>query len=88
MVDGFPADVDPSILTNQAEYEPTKLKENLILGTPDEAIRKLKRYEALGMDYFCYQASYGLPIALQQRSLKLFIEEVMPAFQEMGTVAA
>ena len=88
VVDGFPADVDPSILTNQAEYEPTKLKENLILGTPDEAIRKLKRYEALGMDYFCYQASYGLPIALQQRSLKLFIEEVMPAFQEMGTVAA
>ena len=82
MVNGFPQDPDPALLNNRDEYEPGKLMENLILGTPDEAIAKLKRYEALGVDYFCYMGSYGLPIPAQRKSLKLFINEVMPEFQE------
>ena len=81
--DGFPQEPDPALLTNQGEYEPAKLMDNLILGTPEQAIAKLKPYEALGVDYFCYNASYGLPMARQKSSLKLFIDEVMPAFQEM-----
>ena len=56
--------------------------QNLVLGTPDEAIAKLKPYEELGVDYFCYCASYGLPLPEQKKSLRLFIDEVMPAFQE------
>ena len=48
----------------------------------EKAIAKLKPYEALGVDYFCYNASYGLPLELQKSSLKLFIEDVMPAFQD------
>ena len=80
--DGFAQAPDPSLLTNQAEYEPAKLVENLIVGTPDEAIAKLKPYEALGVDYFCYNASYGLEMPEQKKSLRLFIDEVMPAFQE------
>ncbi len=83
VVDGFPQEPDPALLTNQAEYEPSNLLANLILGTPDQAIAKLKPYEALGVDYFCYCASYGLPMAEQKKSLRLFIDEVMPAFQEM-----
>ena len=88
VVDGFPQKPDPSLLTNQAEFEASKLLDNLILGTPDQAIEKLRRYEALGIDYFCYNASYGLPMAQQRSSLKLFINEVMPAFQEVNKVAA
>jgi len=38
---GFPEEPDPALLTNQAAYEPAALKENLILGTPDEVIEKL-----------------------------------------------
>ena len=82
VVNGFPQEPDPELLTNQAEYEPANLLENLILGTPEQAIAKLKPYEALGVDYFCYCASYGLPMAEQKKSLRLFIDEVMPAFQE------
>ena len=88
VVNGFPEMADPALLTNQGEYEPQKLLENLILGSPEQAIEKLRRYEALGIDYFCYMASYGLPMDYQKSSLKLFINEVMPAFQEVNEVAA
>ncbi len=88
VVDGFPQAVDPAILTNQAEYEPANIMENLIFGTPDEAIAKLKPYEELGVDYFCYCASFGVPLADQKTSLRLFIDEVMPAFQEAPATTA
>ena len=76
------------MLVNQAEYEPSNLLQNLIFGTPDEAIAKLKHYEALGVDYFCYCASYGLDLTAEKKSIRLFIDEVMPAFQESGSAAS
>ncbi len=88
VIDGFPQEPDPELLSNQGEYTAEKLSENLILGTPDQAIEKLRRYEALGVDYFCYNASYGLPLEQQKRSLRLFIDEVLPAFQEVPAQAA
>ena len=57
------------------------LRQNLMFGTPDEVIAKLKPYEALGIDGFLYCASFGLPMKEQKRSLRLFIDEVMPEFQ-------
>jgi alkanesulfonate monooxygenase SsuD/methylene tetrahydromethanopterin reductase-like flavin-dependent oxidoreductase (luciferase family) len=81
VTNGFTEPVDLAALGNRAEYAPDLLRENLMFGTPDEVIAKLRRYEALGVDYFNYSASYGLPHAEQKASLKLFIDEVMPAFQ-------
>ncbi len=77
---GFAVDPDPSLFNNQAEYARDSLMENLILGTPDQAIRKLKRYEAAGVDHFCFNSAFGLPHRYQKESLRLFIREVMPAF--------
>ena len=88
VINGFPKEPPPELLTNQAEYEPATLLENLILGSPEQAIEKLRRYEALGVDYFCYMASYGLPMHYQKSSLELFINEVMPAFQAVNKDAA
>ena len=88
VVDGFPQEVDPSLLVNQAEYERSNLLQNLIFGTPDEAIAKLKPYEALGIDYFCYCASFGLDLAAQKKSFRLFVDEVMPAFQDNALAAS
>jgi len=79
---GFPEEVDDAIVANRADFAPELLRENLMFGTPDVVIDKLRRYEALGVDYFCYSASFGLPMAEQLRSLRLFIDEVMPAFAE------
>lgn len=80
--DGFAEAIDLSELGNRAEYAPSLLRENLMFGTPDEVIAKLRRYGALGVDYFNYSASFGMPHAEQKKSLRLFIDEVMPAFAE------
>ena len=88
VVDGFPQAPDPSLLTNQHEYTREMAEANLIFGTPDQAIEHLKRYEALGVDYFCYNAAFGVPLEAQKRSLRLFIDEVMPAFQDQSEAVA
>jgi alkanesulfonate monooxygenase SsuD/methylene tetrahydromethanopterin reductase-like flavin-dependent oxidoreductase (luciferase family) len=82
VVNGFPDKIDLASLENRAEYDPAMLRDNLMFGTPEEVIAKLKRYEAIGVGEFLYYASYGLPMDLQKKSLKLFIDEVMPAFRQ------
>ena len=78
--DGFPKAIDTAELANRDEYDPRMLHDNLMFGTPDQVIAKLKLYDELGVDEFTYYASLGLGQAEQKRSLKLFIDEVMPAF--------
>jgi len=82
VTNGFPEEIDIASLAHRAEYDPVMLRTNLMFGTPDEVIEKLRRYAALGIDNFLYCASYGLPMELQRKSLKLFIDEVMPAFAQ------
>ena len=80
MKDGFPKQIPFEDLGNRAEYDPKMLHDNLMFGTPDEVIAKLKQYEAIGVDEFIYYASLGLGLPEQKRSLELFINEVIPAF--------
>ena len=77
---GFPDRVPLDSLEGNAFVNPDTLEENLMFGSPDEVIEKLKRYEALGIDGFIYYASMGLGMEEQKRSMQLFIDEVMPAF--------
>jgi len=77
---GFPKSIPFDQLANRAEYDPDMLQLNLMFGTPDQVIAKLKLFQALGVDEFIYYASLGLGLAEQKRSLDLFINEVMPAF--------
>jgi alkanesulfonate monooxygenase SsuD/methylene tetrahydromethanopterin reductase-like flavin-dependent oxidoreductase (luciferase family) len=53
-----------------------------MFGTPDEVIRKLQIYEEQGVDQFCLGLSFNLPIELQLKTLRLFIDEVMPHFTD------
>jgi flavin-dependent trigonelline monooxygenase, oxygenase component len=78
---GFPAPIDLDALNDQ-QFDVASLRQNLMFGTPDEVIRKLKPYEALGVDHYTYCATFGLGLKEQKRSLELFIKEVMPAFAE------
>ena len=77
---GFPKSIPFDELGNRDEYDPKMLSENLMFGTPDEVIAKLKRYEDLGVDEFVYYASMGLGLKEQKRSLELFCSDVIPAF--------
>ncbi len=76
---GFAEQIDLQALAHRDEYKAETLREHLMFGTPDEVIAKLRAYERIGVD-FLYCASYGAAIADQKRSLQLFIDEVMPAF--------
>ena len=67
-------------VTNAADYEPVTLSENLVFGTPDEVVAKLRRSQELGGDEFVYYASLGLGLTEQKRSMELFCSEVIPAF--------
>jgi alkanesulfonate monooxygenase SsuD/methylene tetrahydromethanopterin reductase-like flavin-dependent oxidoreductase (luciferase family) len=80
VTNGFPKQVDLASIANRAEYDPGMLHENLMFGTPDQAIAKLKLYQDLGVDAFIYYASLGLGQAEQKRSLELFVNKVIPAF--------
>jgi len=77
---GFPKAIDFAELENRDQYDPKMLHDNLMFGTPEQVIAKLKPYAELGIDEFTYYASLGLGLAEQKRSLELFINEVMPAF--------
>ena len=77
---GFPKQIPLESLTNRVEFDSEMLQENLMFGTPETIISKIKRYEAMGVDEFIYYASMGLGLKEQKRSLELFCSEVMPAF--------
>ena len=78
--EGFPKAIPMDQVATAADYAPPPLSQNLVFGTPEEVIAKLKRYEALGVDEFIYYASLGLGHAEQKRSMQLFCDEVVPAF--------
>ena len=78
--DGFAAPLDIAEMAMRAEDHAEAIRDGMILGTPDEVVAKLKQYQAVGVDQFCYGASFGLPHAIARRSLELFITDVMPHF--------
>ncbi|MGC6484643.1 MAG: LLM class flavin-dependent oxidoreductase [Candidatus Puniceispirillales bacterium] len=82
VIDGFPEQVPLAELDGNVRVDPASLEQNLLFGSPDAVIEKLRAYEAMGVDSFIYYASMGLDMDIQKRSLDLFIDKVMPAFQD------
>ena len=80
VVNGFPESIPLKDLAGNVRVDPVMLEENLTFGDPDTVIAKLRAYEDLGVDAYIYYASMGLDMAVQKRSLQLFIDRVMPAF--------
>ena len=81
VVNGFPAALPLDQIAGREQYDPEMLEENLMFGSPETAIGKLKQYEDLGVNEFIYYASMGLDHDAQKRSLKMFCDEVMPEFR-------
>ena len=61
-------------------FSPENMRRNLIIGTPDEVIERLKFYESLGYDEFSIWLDNGMDHAHKKKTLQLFIDQVMPAF--------
>lgn len=81
VVNGFPASIPLDKLDGREQYDPEMLEQNLMFGTPDTVIQKLKRYQALGANEFIYYASMGLDHHAQKRSLRMFCNDVIPEFR-------
>jgi alkanesulfonate monooxygenase SsuD/methylene tetrahydromethanopterin reductase-like flavin-dependent oxidoreductase (luciferase family) len=76
-------DIAPLSAQERAKMEmfsPAAMRANMAIGTSQEVIERLKRYEALGYDEYAYWADNALGGERNRDALKRFINEVMPAF--------
>ena len=64
--------------TKQTSYQ-------VIIGTPEECLQKILRYESVGVDQLlCYVQFGDLPHEKVMRNLELLAREVMPKLEERG----
>jgi len=60
---------------------PANMHRDLTIGTAQEVIDQIKRYEDLGYDEYAFWIDSGMDFARKQESLARFINDVMPAFR-------
>jgi flavin-dependent trigonelline monooxygenase, oxygenase component len=77
---GYPEAVPYESVKGKDNYNPENIRRNLMFGTPDEVIEKLLDYEAAGVDQYCLGLTFNLPFELQKKTIKLWVDEVMPVF--------
>ena len=59
---------------------PANMRRDLTVGTAQEVIDRIKRYEDLGYDEFSFWIDSGMSTERKRASLARFIDDVMPAF--------
>ena len=68
---------------NSAQFEDLESKEQLLIGTPEQVIARLKQYEEAGCDHVMMLMNFGgIPNEEVMKSMKLIAEKVMPAFEQ------
>ena len=60
---------------------PENMKRDLTMGTAQEVIDQIKRYEDLGYDEYSFWIDSGMSHERKRTSLARFIDDVIPAFQ-------
>ncbi len=60
---------------------PANMQRDLTMGTAQEVIDQIKRYEDLGYDEYSFWIDSGMSSTRKRASLARFIDDVMPAFQ-------
>lgn len=62
-------------------YSPEAMERDLVIGTADTVIERLKKCEDLGYDQYAFWIDSMMPFERKKASLERFIKDVMPAFQ-------
>ena len=57
-----------------------RMAENLVIGTPDAVIGRIRTYERMGYDQYSVWIDSLMPFERKKASLERFIRDVMPAF--------
>lgn len=67
-----------------AQFEDLEAREQLLVGTPDDVIERLKKYEDIGCDHIMLLMNGGgMPQEKVLSSIELTAKEVMPAFKKV-----
>ena len=67
-------------MAGNAMMAPGNMARDLTIGTAQEVIDQIKRYEDLGYDEYSFWIDSGMSIERKRASLDRFINDVMPAF--------
>lgn len=67
-------------ISSNETYSPEKMLKNLVVGTPDQVINRIRGYEALGYDQFSLWIDSLMPFERKKASLERFVNHVLPAF--------
>ena len=67
-------------MTKLEMYSPQNMRKNSIIGTPEDVINRIKLCENLGYDEYSYWIDSSMDFETKKKSLQLFIDKVMPAF--------
>lgn len=78
--DGFIEPITQAETDAQPNLAPEVMRKNCLVGTPEEVIARLKSYEEMGYTQFSIWLDSAMSYEQKRDSLKLFIDEVMPAF--------
>ena len=69
------------LFAKRVRKDNSHMRQNLTIGTAQEVIDQIKRYEDLGYDEFAFWIDSGMSFERKRESLARFINDVMPAFQ-------
>ena len=72
--------ITPDEMDANQMYTSDKLARDLTVGTAQQVIDRIKRYEDLGYDEFSFWVDSGMTNERKRASLARFIDDVMPAF--------
>lgn len=67
-------------IDNHPFYKRDAIRKDLMIGSSQQIIDRLKYYEDLGYDEFSYWSDSSMSRTEKESSLRRFIDEVMPAF--------
>ena len=79
-VDGYCSPITEDELDENPALAPEVLHQNLVIGTPEQVVERLRFYEEQGIDDYSFWSDNSLSHEEKKRSLQLFIDKVMPAF--------
>lgn len=66
-----------------AKFEDLEAREQLLIGTPEDVIKRMKKYEEAGCTHMMMLMNFGgLPHKEVMKSITLVADEVMPAFHK------
>lgn len=75
--------LDTRMYGKSAKYQDLSDKEQVLIGSPEDVIAMLKRYQDAGCDHIMMLMNFGgLPHEKVLKSMELIAKEVMPAFEK------